>query len=220
MKIVCISDMHGNLLSIPECQILLIAGDICPTSNHSPVFQSNWLDTTFREWLKLVPARHIIGTTGNHDLIFQDFPHLVPEELPWHYLQDSSIVLDGLKFYGTPWQNYFCNWAFNAPEKDVEEHFLAEKFNQIPDDTDVLICHSPPYGYGDQVKQNVAWATDEHLGSKALMSRIKQIKPKLVCYGHIHTGNSINVLDDIKMVNASLLNEDYRVVNEPVIIEL
>ena len=35
------------------------------------------------------------------------------------YLQDASVELYGLKFYGTPWQPEFGGWAFNLPRGQV-----------------------------------------------------------------------------------------------------
>lgn len=35
------------------------------------------------------------------------------------YLQDSSVDIYGLKFYGTPWQPEFGGWAFNLPRGQV-----------------------------------------------------------------------------------------------------
>ena len=45
------------------------------------------------------------------------------------YLQDASVELYGLKFYGTPWQPEFGGWAFNLPRGQVRLffRFLEEK---------------------------------------------------------------------------------------------
>jgi metallophosphoesterase superfamily enzyme len=50
---------------------LLIAGDICPVTNHDPEFQARWLRWEFREWLESVPARQKVFIAGNHDLVFE-----------------------------------------------------------------------------------------------------------------------------------------------------
>ena len=81
MKIVAMSDLHGYLPEIPACDLLLIAGDICPLGNHKPAFQAEWLDTTFRRWLEsLRQVGKVIGVAGcpeparSMDQMFQDEP--------------------------------------------------------------------------------------------------------------------------------------------------
>src|SRR5262245_1002245 len=118
MKIVAMSDMHGQLPArVPACDLLLLGGDVTPVEDHSIGFQASWLDREFRDWLQAQPARKIVGIAGNHDFIFEQAPGLVPE-LPWTYLQDSGIEWEGLKIWGTPWQPIFFDWAFNGdPER-------------------------------------------------------------------------------------------------------
>src|SRR5260370_24461809 len=83
MKIVAMSDMHGQLPSrVPECDLLLLAGDFTPVANHGLNFQRDWLDLEFRSWLKHLPARKIVGIAGNHDLIFEHALEWVPGDLP------------------------------------------------------------------------------------------------------------------------------------------
>ena len=95
------------------------------------------------------------------------------------YLQDSSTEIYGLKIYGTPWQPKFCGWAFNL-ERGQE---LCEKWDKIPEDTDVLITHTPPVGYGDLCSTGIrAGCVD------LLMSVQQRVKPKYHIYGHIHEG--------------------------------
>src|SRR4051812_5812524 len=108
MKIVAISNLHGQMPErIPACDLLLLAGDLAPVSNHALGFQRSWLDGPFRSGLRKGPARHIVGIAGNHDLIFEQAPDLVPRDLPWTYLQDSGTSCDGLSIWGTPWQPWF-----------------------------------------------------------------------------------------------------------------
>ena len=145
MKIVAVSDIHGCLPDIPECDLLLIAGDITPADDHRLQRQFSWLNVQFREWLLSVPARKIVGIAGNHDFIFQTNPKSVAD-LPWVYLQDSGIDWEGVKIWGSPWQPVFHNWAFNA-----EDYKRQTAWSMIPDDTNILVLHGPPYGYGDFV---------------------------------------------------------------------
>jgi Icc-related predicted phosphoesterase len=123
--------------------------------------------------------------------------------------------------WGTPWQPYFFDWAFNAPERYGEE-FLNEKFQKIPRNTDIVICHGPPHGYGDRVGDpNVSDRTGQpQAGSRALTDRLSVLQPRLMVCGHIHSGRGIYQLGSTKVVNASLVNNKYEAVYEPVIVDL
>ncbi|MGA3067990.1 MAG: metallophosphatase domain-containing protein [Tepidisphaeraceae bacterium] len=217
MRVVCISDFHGKLPAVPPCDVLLIAGDITPTSNHDEEFQRVWLDSVFRKWLMGVPAKRICGIAGNHDFIFQSKPGSVPRDLRWTYLQDSGVEIEGIKIYGTPWQPWFQSWAFNAPAA-LGETFLAGKFAAIPEGTDILIAHGAPRGYGDLAPSGGKNA-GEHVGSTALLDRIRKVRPHLTVYGHLHGGYGVYTIDaggrDLILANASYLDDTYQVANLP-----
>src|SRR3990167_818471 len=73
MRIVALSDQHGHLPDIPPCDLLIIAGDVCPDrfgpfwAMHAPEQQRSWFDRHVRPWLAEVPATHKLLTWGNHD---------------------------------------------------------------------------------------------------------------------------------------------------------
>lgn len=209
MKIVCTSDLHGHLPVIPECDLLLIAGDVCPVTNHRLEYQRQWLDTTYRRWLKSCPARKIVGVWGNHDGIAQQRPEWVPE-LPWTVLIDELLEWEGVRIYGLPWQLRFYDWAFN-----LDEPALSEKYRRIPD-CDVIVSHGPPRGFGDLTVDG------EQTGCQAFSDKIEEICPALVVWGHIHeaAGQWDHPTTLSKLVNASYLNERYRVANRPTVVEL
>jgi Icc-related predicted phosphoesterase len=227
VKVCCCSDLHGQLLEIPECDLLIISGDICPDrdspfercgSPASMFFQSKWLGSEFKEWLDSIPAKEVVACYGNHDYIGQRRPDMAPK-LRWHMLTDQSVEVLGLKIYGSPWQPYFYDWAFNAPPGLEGEAFLSTKWQNIPDDTDVIVVHGPPQGYGDVAPDG------RTTGSPSLTARIFEIKPKLVVSGHIHSGYGQWTFsrDDATVghiVNASVLDESYRLKNKPIEIEL
>ena len=72
MRIVALSDQHGFLPDIPPCDLLIVAGDVCPDrfvpfmARHEPYQQKAWFDHTARQWLANAPATHKILTWGNH----------------------------------------------------------------------------------------------------------------------------------------------------------
>lgn len=220
MRIVAISDMHGYLIDLPPGDLLIIAGDVLPVWNHDIYYQRSWLNNEFRYWLDNIPVDNTILTFGNHDLIAEQAFELIPSDLKCEILLDKATEYRGLKVYGTPWQLSFGQgWAFNLSEKELEK-----KWSLIPYNTDILVTHSPPYGYGDTVYTyklpDEKEARAERAGSSSLAERIKKIKPKAVFFGHIHSGYGKYSIEDIKLYNCSIVNEQYKVTNAPHIITI
>ena len=206
------SDIHGLLnFTVPEGDILLMAGDMCPAyydKIFSITYQRKWLEEDFNKWLEELPIKEKILISGNHDWIFETSYN---PKLNCHYLQDNSIEINGLKIHGSPWSLPFNNWAFNLPEKELEK-----KWELIPEDTDILLVHCPPYGIGDLVKHE---AFVKHIGSKTLKKKILEVKPKLVVFGHNHNGYGEYNLEGIRCINVSLLDDNYKVKHKPVILK-
>ena len=203
MKIVALSDAHGYLPEVPACDLLLLAGDLTPVVNHALEYQADWLNREFRAWLELQPARTIIGIAGNHDRVFERAPHLVPRDLPWTYLQDSGTTWEGLKIWGTPWQPWFFDWAFNGSPDQLQRQWAL-----IPPDTDILVVHGPPRGYGDGIPQPDG--SMRRTGCPHLLERIQAIQPRLVVFGHIHEGRGQWQLGPTTLANVTLLDAAYR----------
>jgi Icc-related predicted phosphoesterase len=220
MKIVAISDLHGKLIpldKIPESDLLLIAGDIAPWYHGWNLLdQAHWLRDIFSDWLSKVSKKtnHIVGIFGNHDWVGEKGKHLLPT-LPWSYLETSSIVIDGLKIWGSPWTPFFCDWAFNYPADPMEaEKFAPDLYEKLPDGTDIVITHGPPIGILDL-------CPDGHrAGCWHLKKRIFEVKPKLHVFGHIHGAHGMETIDDIQFANVSVLNEQYKRIYEPTVIEI
>jgi Icc-related predicted phosphoesterase len=221
-KIACVSDLHENLIEIPECDLLLVSGDITFGFKGDHVAQQKFIYTDFKAWCERVPARHIVVIAGNHDQSVEKWGWPVEHEWPdnFHYLQDEGVEIEGIKVWGTPWQPWFYSWAFNAPEHNGEA-FLKEKFNMIPRDTDIVICHGPPYGYGDRVGDQRDLRA-ERVGSRALTDALRDINPRLMVCGHIHSGTGDYKLDgkQTRIVNAAVVNERYTIKRGPFLVNL
>ena len=209
MKILIISDTHNKhrlLSNLPEADIIIHCGDITGNGGSEKIKE-------FMAWFSpLEQFKYKIFVAGNHDWLFERdnlrARKLVPKNII--YLEDEEIIIDGIKFYGTPVQKHFCNWAFNR-----DESILAQHWAKIPNDTDILITHSPPYGIGDNVPRYGCQ------GSPSLYKEIvERIRPLVSAYGHIHEGYCIKVLDNITFINASNLNGSYQCVNDPILIEI
>lgn len=74
MKITAVSDLHGNLIDIEECTVLLICGDISPLDIQKDYIQmTKWFFNDFYNWICNLPCEYIIFTPGNHDFWFEKF---------------------------------------------------------------------------------------------------------------------------------------------------
>jgi Icc-related predicted phosphoesterase len=212
--IACTSDLHEHLPDVSACDLLLIAGDVSFAFKGDLVAKQAFLANDFKNWLERVPADEVVLVAGNHDQSIEKWG--VPDGLRCHYLQDDGLELFGLRIWGTPWQPWFYDWAFNAPRRDGEE-FLASKFDAIPDDTDIVVAHGPPRGFGDRTSGHDGHA---HVGSTAMTATLERVQPRLMICGHIHPAYGRYRLGTTEIINASLVDEDYRPVNPVVRIEL
>ncbi len=208
--IACISDLHEHLIDIPACDLLLIAGDVSFAFKGDVVAKQAFLAGKFKAWLEDVPAQEIVLVAGNHDQSMEAWG--IPDGLRCHYLQDAGLELFGLQIWGTPWQPWFYDWAFNAPRHDGEA-FLAAKFDAIPADTDIIVAHGPPRGFGDRTRQT-------HVGSTAMTTALERVQPRLMVCGHIHPAYGRYHLGATEIINASLVDEDYHPVNPVIALEL
>ena len=94
MRVIALSDIHGYLgKSVDPCDLLIVAGDVCPVDDHAKHTQRNWLKDEFTDWLNAQPAEEIIGIGGDHDFIMQEEPW-VPNDLPWAYLRDREATFE------------------------------------------------------------------------------------------------------------------------------
>jgi Icc-related predicted phosphoesterase len=172
VTIVAISDTHGfhDELELPPGDILVHAGDFTRGGTFEEL-------AAFNAFLQRQPHPHKVVIAGNHDWCFQRAPQQARALLSAAtYLQDEAVQVCGLRFYGSPWQPWFLDWAFNLPRGEA----LAEKWAQIPADTEVLLTHGPPAGICDSTYD------DRCTGCEDLLARVRQLRPRLHVFGHIH----------------------------------
>lgn len=207
MNILAISDLHGYLPDIPRCDLLLLGGDYNGKRNHDQ--QLRFMLGPFADWLNKIDARHIVGVAGNHDFVLQSDDLKLLKDLPWTYLQDELVEIEGIKIYGTPWTKKFFNWAFMK-----EEGPLKQIFSSIPAELDILLSHGPAKGVLDKNEYG------EECGSYQLAYRINEVRPINVVHGHIHEARGTKVQGPINYYNVSHVNERYEPVYGPVNIPL
>ncbi len=208
MKICATSDLHGWLPEIPDCDILLIAGDICPATNHKVQHQRNWLMGSFWYWLQALRERNIgvYGICGNHDFIGEKRPEVL-NNLPWGFINDRDIWYwtgkKDVSIYGCPHTKEFSNWAFMMTESELyQEHSTLDK------NIDILVTHGPPLGYGDIVLR--AGGAEERIGSPGLTEWIEKVQPALVVCGHNHGNQGTFQLGKTIIANVAFLGDNYQ----------
>ncbi len=208
LKFVVISDTHcrHREVKLPKGDVLLHAGDISYKGQKSEVLD-------FLAWFEALPFQNKIFIAGNHDFYFekeksQAIAAVIPPGVT--YLQDSEVIIDGIKIWGSPITPWFFDWAFNRKRgAAIQKHWA-----KIPTDANIILTHGPAYGLLDVV------LNQQHAGCVNLLQAIETIKPEVHICGHIHEGYGFKKQNGIRFYNASLLNEKYELVNKPFVFEL
>lgn len=207
MKIVAISDSHNRhqKLQLPEGDMLIHAGDVTSQGKQSQV-------EDFLKWFSKQPHKYKIFIAGNHDFFFERMPEdyiqrLIPENVT--YLNDSGITIEGINIWGSPVQPWFYDWAFNRQRGgDISEHW-----DLIPQNTDILITHGPVYGIVDKTIYG------QNVGCSDLLNTVRRIQPRYFICGHIHEAYGIIENMGTIYINASVLDVQYQLMNQPIVFE-
>lgn len=186
MRILHLSDTHNcqhQLRDLPEADVVIHSGDFTMDGTEAEAID-------FINWFCDLPYRHKIFISGNHDecMYGADIEGL---DKNVHYLCNSYVEIDGLKFYGIP--------MFTA---DCISGRQIQNYAGIPADTDVLITHSPPYGILD-CDNNINY------GSEELLIRISALNLKAHLFGHIHARHGILTRNGTIFSNGSTMTADH-----------
>lgn len=210
MRLVCLADTHKRHeeVYLPDGDVLIFSGDMCGGGVESSARR-------FINWFGKQPHKEKVMIAGNHDRCFDSeakpLLKLFAEERGIQYLEHESTSIRGVKFFGSPYQPEFCEWAFNI-RRGKE---LARLWSQIPVDTEVLITHGPPYGILDST------VSGERCGCEDLRRRINDLSDlRANIFGHIHYSYGMEEIKGIKYVNSSICAEDYEPINKPIVIDI
>lgn len=215
MIIDCIADLHGYYPELEGGDLLIVAGDLTARDLRDEYIH-------FCRQIRHSGYKKIIVIAGNHDNLMQKEPEFFLSDEQVSYLCDSGTEFEGLKIWGSPWTRTFhgMNPKCKAFTCDTDEE-LSKKWSLIPNDTDILITHSPPIAVLDKTTRN------EFVGSISLSAQIGFLfNLKLHVFGHIHESYGKidapaylpNYFDLCKhfSVNCSYVNQNYQPVNKPV----
>lgn len=210
MRLVLLSDthMHHGSLEVPPCDVLIHAGDFSRRGSQKEVEE-------FLQWFSRHEAREKVVVAGNHDFLCEEEPDLARaliRDAGAHYLCDEEAVIAGLRIWGSPITPRFGHWAFNRDRgPDIAAHW-----EHIPPGLDILITHGPPHGLGD-----LTWAGIS-AGCEDLLDCVRQVRPRLHVFGHIHEAHGEYSLPDLptRFLNVSNCKLMPFGVRPPVVVEL
>jgi Icc-related predicted phosphoesterase len=210
MKIVMLADTHmqHEQAELPKGDVLIHCGDFCSSGN---IYEFE----LFAKWFDNLNYKHKILIAGNHDCCAEWNKLGIKNSLVnTTYLENERTIIDGVKFWGSPVTAPFNEWAFNWPS-DMRKAL----YGLVPNDIDVMITHGPPFNILDKTDDGYSF------GCVHLREAIERINPKLHCFGHLHPSYGsyhcfIEGKQDTEFVNCSLLNDNYKMVNKPIVFEV
>ena len=207
MRICVISDTHGLHagLKLPAADLLLCAGDVSLSGGRDEIVD-------FAAWWKKLSYPRKLFIAGNHDWLFQLHPREARDIFPkGEYLQDSEARVGRLRIWGSPWQPWFMDWAFNLKRGPA----LQAKWDRIPEGIDILLTHGPPWKRADLTRRGV------RAGCRDLLRAVqRRVKPRWHVFGHIHESYGVMEEAGTTFINASICDFWYRPVHRPLVFEL
>ena len=208
MRIVHMSDTHGNTVTpceIPTGEFFVHSGDFTRFGKEQEVRE-------FAAFVGRLSHKHKIVVAGNHDAACEGDYRWTAQAFRTqgvHYLQDSSVELEGVKFWGSPYTPVFRDWFFMVERGGPAK----KKWSVIPEDTDVLVTHGPPYMKLDRGRSVLP------LGCEELAKAVERVKPRLHLFGHVHPTRGVVEDEYTVYVNSAACDGLNYLVEDPHVIE-
>lgn len=243
MKFCLLSDVHVDITAwdparlanrSPDCNTIVIAGDI----SNDIWITSKWIKSLKEEW------PNVIWVAGNHDFfnvgfhrtrIFNmeveslyPYPKTVDEmhahyakysaENGIHYLNQSSVVIDGVRFIGgTGWHDFVAGepfskgdqilewmdthdgrikWTNNRADPWIIEEtakqtceYITNAVNDSQEPVVVVTHHLPHRELSVRRPHDISWTKMHGMFVNTMMEKVCDPKIKYWCYGHTHYGS-------------------------------
>ncbi|KAF2685993.1 Metallo-dependent phosphatase [Lentithecium fluviatile CBS 122367] len=225
-RIVCISDTHCQTPKLPKGDVLIHAGDLTNQGSYSELKKTV-------DWLEKADFEAKIVVAGNHDITLDSgfykehgsswrWPQpqdpdacrrLLTQSKSITYLENEAAkiylnVMNGprtcFKVYGSPCTPKAWNWAF---QYEAEE--ATNLWDTIPQDTDIVVTHTPPKGHCD------AATKDDRSGCGVLLQALHRVRPMLAVFGHIHEARGVERVRWTPSPDNGCLVEEFEVWKDP-----
>jgi Icc-related predicted phosphoesterase len=141
---------------------------------------------------------------GNHETVIEADPDAWRKRLSnTTLLINEGVTIESVRIWGSPVTVH--GPAFAMPSEADRERV----WNTIPADTDILMTHLPPQGVRDGGN-----------GCAALRRAVLSLKPRLHCFGHVHSAYGTTPTNDTLFVNAAVVDEDFAPSHKPILLDL
>lgn len=213
LKIQALSDMHGDLIDVPKCDVVCICGDFSPLLIQRDYTQMmKWVFSDFISWLIKLNCKKVLIVPGNHDFFFEKMMNKQVYDIiekgtdnKVKFLIDEEYTYKNVKFYGTPMcESIFGNWAY------CDSVIARKSYENIPFGTDILLTHEAPYNSCGKIDN------ENRFGSFILLDQVRTKSPKYHIFGHIHDGNRMEIDGNTTFVNVSIKDDSYKTVRKSV----
>jgi predicted phosphohydrolase len=202
LRIVLLGDTHQlhREVEVPDGDILIHAVDFTIFSKSMNAI------TDFNTWLGELPHRHKILIFGNHEFFAEADPSKRSMLTSAVVLINEGTEIEGVRIWGSPVTPLYGD-AFGLSSAEDRRQLYA----QIPEDTDILVTHGPPFGILDSAPHS-----DVHSGCRKLLDAVMRVQPKLHVFGHVHGAHGIFHTSQTTFVNAALLGTNGDLDRRPV----
>tara|TARA_B100000959_G_scaffold275877_1_gene329819 strand:+ start:1022 stop:1672 length:651 start_codon:yes stop_codon:yes gene_type:complete len=204
MKIVCFSDLHGQLDALKwiekdakSADILISAGDLTNFGKRKSAIQI---------LQKLIDINeNVISIPGNCDTL--EVNDVLTEN--GTSIHGKGKTIDNIGFFGVGGSNIT---PFNTPQEYTENYLvdlLESGYNDVKNnDTKVMVCHPPPYDTKIDLTNSGI-----HVGSKGVREFLMSHSVSLVICGHVHEARGHDIFEKSTIVNPGPANVGYSKIN-------
>jgi len=191
MKLLCITDLHGDIAALDDIlshagavDAVLLGGDI--TNFGTPNSAESLVKRTQRK------CPRVMAVAGNCDSAAID-KRLTELDVS---LFGRGVMVDDLGFHGVSAMPPWHGQMYELTEEQIANALVAGRRQLDESSRQVLLTHTPPQHTKLEVTRQ-----GHHVGRSSVREFIEHSRPALVICGHIHESRGIDRLGPTQIVN-------------------